>query len=236
MAALSTAASVSLSLTRGVSPLASTKTQGTVALTSSFVSGSFPSLRKSFASSSRSAARASTATGGAMGANASAATFAGKTFHDFSVKDIDGKDVSLDKFKGKVCLVVNVASACGLTDSNYKGLQELYEKYSSRGFEVLAFPSNQFGAQEPGSNDKIKEFACSRYKATFPMFAKVDVNGPSAAPVYEFLRSQKGGGLLGDSIKWNFGKFLVDKEGKVVERYAPTTAPSAIAADVEKLL
>lgn len=172
-----------------------------------------------------------------MGTQAStAAAFAGKTLHDFEVENIKGEKVSLADYKGKVALIVNVASQCGLTDSNYKGLQAIYDKYKDQGFVVLAFPSNQFGAQEPGSNTQIENFACSRYKATFPMFSKVDVNGPNTTPVYQFLKSQKGGGLLGDDIKWNFGKFLVDKEGKVVQRYAPTTGPEGIEADIKKLL
>lgn len=165
-----------------------------------------------------------------------AATLEGKSLHDFTVQNIDGESVSLSQYAGKVALVVNVASACGLTQSNYTELTSLYEEFKDKGFVVLAFPSNQFGAQEPGSNAEIKAFACSRYKATFPLFAKVDVNGANTAPVYQFLKGQKGGGLLGDGIKWNFGKFLVDKTGNVVERYAPTTSPSSIKKDIEKLL
>ncbi|GAA0144817.1 peroxidase [Lithospermum erythrorhizon] len=158
-----------------------------------------------------------------------------KTLYDFTVKDIDGKDVSLNKFKGKVLLIVNVASQCGLTTSNYSELSHVYEKYKTQGFEILAFPCNQFGAQEPGSNEQIKQFACTRFKAEFPIFDKVDVNGPSTAPVYQFLKSNAGG-FLGDIIKWNFEKFLVDKNGKVVERYAPTTSPFQIEKDIQKLL
>ncbi|CAA0838328.1 Phospholipid hydroperoxide glutathione peroxidase 1- chloroplastic [Striga hermonthica] len=158
-----------------------------------------------------------------------------KTIHDFTVKDIDGKDVSLSKFKGKVLLIVNVASRCGLTSSNYTELSHLYEKYKTQGFEILAFPCNQFGAQEPGSNRDIKQFACTRFKAEFPIFDKVDVNGPSTAPVYQFLKSSAGG-FLGDLIKWNFEKFLVDINGKVVERYPPTTSPFQIEKDIKKLL
>ncbi|OVA03848.1 Glutathione peroxidase [Macleaya cordata] len=150
-----------------------------------------------------------------------------KSIHDFSVKDIDGKDVSLSKFKGKVLLIVNVASRCGLTTSNYTELSHIYEKYKPQGFEILAFPCNQFGAQEPGSNTEIKQFACTRFKAEFPIFDKVDVNGPNTAPVYQFLKSSAGG-FLGDLIKWNFEKFLIDKNGKVVERYPPTTSPFQI--------
>ncbi|XVE71275.1 hypothetical protein DITRI_Ditri10aG0138000 [Diplodiscus trichospermus] len=158
-----------------------------------------------------------------------------KTLYDYSVKDIDGKDVSLSKFKGKVLLVVNVASKCGLTTSNYSELSQLYEKYKTQGFEILAFPSNQFGGQEPGSNPEIKQFACTRFKAEFPIFDKVDVNGPNTAPVYQFLKSSTGG-FLSDRIKWNFEKFLVDKNGKVVQRYPPTTSPLQIEKDIQKLL
>ncbi|KAL3645866.1 Glutathione peroxidase 7 [Castilleja foliolosa] len=158
-----------------------------------------------------------------------------KTIHDFTVKDIDGTDVSLSKFKGKVLLIVNVASKCGLTSSNYTELSQIYEKYKTQGLEILAFPCNQFGGQEPGSNPEIKQFACTRYKAEFPIFDKVDVNGPSTAPVYQFLKSNAGG-FLGDLIKWNFEKFLVDKNGNVVERYPPTTSPLQIEKDIQKLL
>ncbi|KAJ6847711.1 putative phospholipid hydroperoxide glutathione peroxidase [Iris pallida] len=158
-----------------------------------------------------------------------------KSIHDFTVKDIDGKDVSLSKFKGKVLLIVNVASRCGLTTSNYTELSHIYEKYKTQGFEILAFPCNQFGSQEPGSNSDIKQFACTRFKAEFPIFDKVDVNGPNTAPVYQFLKSSAGG-FLGDLVKWNFEKFLVDKSGKVVERYPPTTSPFQIEKDIRKLL
>lgn len=158
-----------------------------------------------------------------------------KTIYDFTVKDIDGKDVPLSTFKGKVLLIVNVASRCGLTTSNYTELSSVYEKYKNQGLEILAFPCNQFGAQEPGSNPEIKQFACTRFKAEFPIFDKVDVNGPNTAPVYQFLKSSAGG-FLGDLVKWNFEKFLVDKNGKVVERYPPTTSPLQIEKDIQKLL
>ncbi|XP_022750341.1 phospholipid hydroperoxide glutathione peroxidase, chloroplastic-like [Durio zibethinus] len=158
-----------------------------------------------------------------------------KTLYDYTVKDIDGKDVSLSKFKGKVLLIVNVASKCGLTTSNYSELSHIYEKYKTQGFEILAFPCNQFGGQEPGSNPEIKQFACTRFKAEFPIFDKVDVNGPNTAPVYQFLKSSAGGSF-GDLIKWNFEKFLVDKKGKIVERYPPTTSPFQIEKDIQKLL
>ncbi|KAK1274760.1 hypothetical protein QJS04_geneDACA003871 [Acorus gramineus] len=158
-----------------------------------------------------------------------------KSIHEFTVKDIEGKNVSLSKFKGKVLLIVNVASKCGLTTSNYTELSHLYENYKTQGLEILAFPCNQFGMQEPGSNPEIKKFACTRFKAEFPIFDKVDVNGPFTSPVYRFLKSSAGG-FLGDLIKWNFEKFLVDKNGKVVERYPPTTSPFQIEKDIKKLL
>ncbi|GLT73673.1 hypothetical protein SLA2020_455130 [Shorea laevis] len=158
-----------------------------------------------------------------------------KSIYDFNVKDIRGNDASLSEYRGKVLLIVNVASKCGLTNSNYKELNVLYEKYKNKGFEILAFPCNQFGGQEPGNNEEIQEVACSRFKAEFPIFDKVEVNGKEAAPLYKFLKSQKGG-IFGDSIKWNFTKFLVDKAGKVVERYAPTTSPLKIEKDIQNLL
>jgi glutathione peroxidase len=128
---------------------------------------------------------------------------------------------------------VNVWS--GLTQTNYKELTDLYNQYKGSDFEILGFPSNQFGGQEPGSNEQIKEFACTRFKAEFPLFDKINVNGQNQAPLYKYLKSQKGG-LLGNGIKWNFTKFLVDKDGKVVERYAPITSPSKIEKDIKKLL
>uniref|UniRef100_A0A803LQJ6 Glutathione peroxidase n=1 Tax=Chenopodium quinoa TaxID=63459 RepID=A0A803LQJ6_CHEQI len=158
-----------------------------------------------------------------------------KSVHDFVVKDARGNDVDLSVYKGKVLLIVNVASQCGLTNSNYAELTELYEKYKDQGFEILAFPCNQFGNQEPGSNEEIVQFACTRFKAEYPIFDKVEVNGSNTAPIYKFLKSSKGG-FLGSDIKWNFSKFLVDKDGNVVDRYAPTTSPKSIEKDVKKLL
>nr|KYP65620.1 putative phospholipid hydroperoxide glutathione peroxidase [Cajanus cajan] len=155
------------------------------------------------------------------------ATSTTKSVHDFTVKDAKGNDINLADYKGKVLLIVNVASQCGLTNSNYTELSQLYEKYKQKGLEILAFPCNQFGAQEPGSNEQIQEFVCTRFKAEFPVFDKVDVNGDNTAPLYKYLKSSKGG-LFGDNIKWNFSKFLVDKEGNVVDRYAPTTSPLSI--------
>ncbi|KAJ1702318.1 hypothetical protein LUZ63_002097 [Rhynchospora breviuscula] len=167
--------------------------------------------------------------------SASMASQSTTSVHDFTVKDARGNDVDLSMYKGKVLLIVNVASQCGLTNSNYTELSHLYEKYKDQGFEILAFPCNQFGGQEPGTNEEIMQFACTRFKAEYPIFDKVDVNGDNAAPIYKFLKSSKGG-LFGDSIKWNFSKFLVDKEGHVVDRYAPTTSPLSIEKDVKKLL
>ncbi|KAF4375828.1 hypothetical protein F8388_019959 [Cannabis sativa] len=159
-----------------------------------------------------------------------------KSIYDFTVKDIRGNDVSLSEYNGKVVLIVNVASKCGLTQSNYKELNVLYEKYKDKvGFEILAFPCNQFAGQEPGNNEEIQDVVCTRFKAEFPIFDKVEVNGKEAAPLYKFLKAQKGG-IFGDGIKWNFTKFLVNKEGKVVERYAPTTAPLKIEKDIQNLL
>ncbi|XP_057775766.1 probable phospholipid hydroperoxide glutathione peroxidase [Salvia miltiorrhiza] len=158
-----------------------------------------------------------------------------QSIHDFTVKDAKGNNVDLSAYKGKVLLIVNVASQCGLTNSNYTELTKLYEKYKDQGLEILAFPCNQFGSQEPGTNEEIQEFACTRFKAEYPIFDKVEVNGPNAAPIYKYMKSVKGG-LFGDSIKWNFSKFLVDKEGRVVDRYAPTTSPLSIEKDVKKLL
>ncbi|KDP42818.1 hypothetical protein JCGZ_23760 [Jatropha curcas] len=155
--------------------------------------------------------------------------------YDFTVKDIRGNDVSLSEYRGKVVLIVNVASKCGLTQSNYKELNVLYEKYKSQGFEILAFPCNQFAGQEPGDSDKIQETACTLFKAEFPIFDKIEVNGKNSAPLYKYLKSEKGG-IFGDAIKWNFTKFLVNKEGKTVERYAPTTSPLKIEKDIQNLL
>jgi len=156
------------------------------------------------------------------------------SIYDFTAKLNDGKNKKLGDYKGKVLLIVNTASKCGFTPQ-YKGLQELYAKYRDRGLELLAFPCDQFGHQEPGSNDEIKSFCELNYGVEFPLFSKIEVNGADAHPLYKFLKSEKGG-LLGDNIKWNFTKFLVDKQGNVIERYAPTTPPERIAPDIEKQL
>ncbi|XP_019172588.1 PREDICTED: probable glutathione peroxidase 2 [Ipomoea nil] len=163
------------------------------------------------------------------------ATDSPKSIFDFSVKDIRGNDVPLSNYRGKVVLIVNVASKCGLTNSNYKELNILYEKYKDQGFEILAFPCNQFAWQEPGTNEEIQETVCTRFKAEFPIFEKIDVNGKNIAPLYQYLKSEKGG-VFGDSIKWNFTKFLVNREGKVVERYGPSTSPLKFEKDIENLL
>ena len=157
------------------------------------------------------------------------------TFYDFTVDDIGGKPVNLDQYKGKVVLVVNTASKCGFTPQ-YKGLEALYRKYKGQGLEVLGFPCNQFGAQEPGSEQEIATFCETNYDVTFPMFRKVDVNGDSAAPVYKFLKSAKPGLLGTEAIKWNFTKFLVDRSGKVLERFAPNDTPESIERNVAKAL
>jgi glutathione peroxidase len=154
--------------------------------------------------------------------------------YDFSAKSLAGEDVPLKRFEGKVLLIVNTASACGFTPQ-YKGLQALQEALGSRGFSVLGFPCNQFGRQEPGNAAGIKEFCESNYAVSFPMFDKIDVNGGNAHPLYEHLRREKSG-LLGSSIKWNFTKFLIDRSGQVVGRYAPTTTPASLTKDIEALL
>ena len=154
--------------------------------------------------------------------------------YDFSATLNNGAATKLRAYKGKVLLIVNTASQCGFTPQ-YKELQELYAKYKDRGFELLAFPCDQFGHQEPGSDEEIKEFCEMNYGIEFPLFSKIEVNGEGAHPLYKFLKSEKGG-LLGDSIRWNFTKFLVDRQGNVVDRYAPMTPPRRIAADIEKLL
>ena len=155
--------------------------------------------------------------------------------YDFTVKDIHGKSVKLDRYRGKVMLIVNTASECGFTPQ-YKGLEAMFEKLHDKGLEVLGFPCNQFGGQEPGSEKEIEQFCELNYGVTFPMFAKVDVNGDHASPVYKYLKSAKPGLLGTEAIKWNFTKFLVDREGNVMKRYAPNDTPEAIAKDVEKAL
>ena len=155
--------------------------------------------------------------------------------YDFSAPLLDGCSVSLDQFKGRVLLIVNTASKCGFTPQ-YAGLEELYRAQRGRGFEVLGFPCNQFGSQEPGSAEEIGAFCERNYGVSFPMFAKVDVNGESAHPLYRFLKESKPGVFGSERIKWNFTKFLVDRTGRVVDRFAPATSPQEMAARIEELL
>jgi glutathione peroxidase len=154
--------------------------------------------------------------------------------YDFSATSLAGEDVALKRYEGQVLLIVNTASACGFTPQ-YKGLEALQRSFGSRGFSVLGFPCNQFGAQEPGDAAQIEQFCSRNYGVSFPMFAKVDVNGGGAHPLYQYLKGEKSG-LLGSSIKWNFTKFLVDRSGKVVARHAPTTSPEALTKEIEALL
>jgi glutathione peroxidase len=156
-------------------------------------------------------------------------------FFELSARDILGNDVSFSGFKGKVVLVVNVASRCGFTPQ-YTGLEEIFEKFAPLGFLVMGFPCNQFGAQEPAGESEIKNFCELNYRVTFPMFAKVQVNGPQTHPVYEFLKQSRSGVLGTKSIKWNFTKFLIDRQGNVVGRYGPYVQPAAIEQDIEKAL
>ena len=157
------------------------------------------------------------------------------TFHDFSATSIDGAETDLSQYKGKAVLVVNTASKCGFTPQ-YEGLEELYEKYEDEGLVVLGFPCDQFGHQEPGDEDEIQEFCQLNYGVTFPMFAKIDVNGSDAHPLYKWLRTAEGRRCSATKIKWNFTKFLIDPDGNVVKRYASTTKPEKIAGDIEKVL
>ena len=154
--------------------------------------------------------------------------------YDFNVINNKGQLISLSQFKGKVLLIVNTATGCGFTPQ-YKGLEDLYKKYKDKGLEILDFPCNQFGHQAPGSDQEIDSFCSLNYDTTFPRFKKIDVNGEDAIPLYKWLKDQKGG-LFGKAIKWNFTKFLIDKNGKVVERYSPTTPPSKIENKIKELL
>lgn len=182
-----------------------------------------------------------------------------QSIYDISVKDIDGKEVPMSAYKGKVLLIVNVASKCGLTPQ-YEGLEALYEKYKDQGLEILAFPCNQFLGQEPGSNEDIQSFCSLTYNVTFPIFDKIDVNGENESPLYTYLKAQApfagyperfeqfaeqltmihqktGTGFdQGDAIKWNFGKFLVSKDGKTIQRFEPMVSPEMMEADIEAML
>ncbi len=158
--------------------------------------------------------------------------FAASSVHDFQMKSIDGKDVSLADYQGKTLLIVNVASRCGFTPQ-YEGLEALYEKYESKGLVVMGFPANNFGAQEPGSNAEIKTFCNREYGVTFPMFSKISVKGDDKAPLYQYLT-----GTTGQEIPWNFTKFLIDKDGKVIGAFAPDVEPLSpqLTAAIEKAL
>jgi glutathione peroxidase len=159
----------------------------------------------------------------------------GMSLYDFSVKTIEGKEHTLSRYKGEVLLIVNVASKCGFTPQ-YEGLEKLYREYHDRGFEILGFPSNQFHNQEPENEETIKQFCTLNYGVTFPMFAKVKVNGKDTHPLYKYLKKEKKGFLATESIKWNFTKFLVDRSGSVIKRFGSMTKPSEIEADIKELL
>jgi glutathione peroxidase len=157
------------------------------------------------------------------------------SIYDFSVKTIQGEEKTLADYKGKVLLIVNTASKCGFTPQ-YQELQELYDQYRDQGFAVLGFPCNQFGQQEPGTEDEIAQFCQLNYGVTFPMFAKVDVNGANAHPLFDYLTDKAPGVFGTKAIKWNFTKFLVDRNGHVIERFAPKTKPGELKQEIEKLL
>jgi len=157
------------------------------------------------------------------------------SIYDFNATTIEGKNISMSKYKGKVLLIVNVASKCGFTPQ-YEGLETLYETYQDKDFMILGFPCNQFSEQESGTNEEIKFFCESTYDVEFDMYAKIDVNGDNTIPLYNFLKSEATGFLWTESIKWNFTKFLVDKNGKVITRYGSSTTPLSIKEDIEKLL
>lgn len=156
------------------------------------------------------------------------------SIYDLKVKTMDNGEKSMEEYRGKVLLIVNTATGCGFTPQ-YDALQDLYEKYKKDGFEILDFPCNQFGNQAPGNDEEIASFCTGRYGITFEQFSKIDVNGENEAPIYTFLKNQKGG-VLGSKIKWNFTKFLVDKKGKVVQRIASTVDPEKLDGDIAKLI
>ena len=159
----------------------------------------------------------------------------GVSIYDFSVRDIKGNEASMADYKGKVLLIVNSASKCGFTPQ-FEGLQALHEELGDRGFEVLGFPCNQFMNQDPANEDAISQFCSLNYGVSFPMFAKVDVNGDGAHPLFQFLKREARGLMGSENVKWNFTKFLVNRDGQVIRRYAPTAKPADIRADIEKLL
>ena len=155
-------------------------------------------------------------------------------FYEYKAVDLRGNEVSMEKYRGKVVLIVNVASLCGLTDANYKQLAEIYDRLHDQGLEILAFPCNQFGSQEPGKADAIEE-TCGRYKVKFDLFDKIDVNGDQAHPIYVWLKASLAGTIT-DSVKWNFTKFLLDRDGKPFKRYSPTDEPKTFEEDIKSLL
>ena len=155
-------------------------------------------------------------------------------FYDFKVKDIRGNEKSLAEYEGKVVLVVNTATGCGFTPQ-YEGLEKLYEQYKDQGFVILDFPCNQFGNQAPGTEEEIHTFCTAKYAVSFPQFAKIDVNGANESPLYTWLKKEKGG-VLGSNIKWNFTKFLIDRKGNVVERFAPTATPESLEDKIKAIL
>lgn len=157
-----------------------------------------------------------------------------QTIYDFNVKRANGEEISLKEYEGKPMIIVNTASKCGLTPQ-FKGLQELYEKYHNQGLEILGFPCDQFNNQEFDNIDETTQFCQMNYGVSFPIYAKIDVNGTNADPLFTFLKEQKKG-MLSSNIKWNFTKFLIDRNGQIIERYAPTTEPNKIEKDLEKLL
>jgi glutathione peroxidase len=158
-----------------------------------------------------------------------------KTAFDFDAETLSGEPAPLSGYRGQVLLIVNTASKCGFTPQ-YKGLEELQRKYAERGFSVVGFPCNQFGRQEPGDAAEIANFCSLTYDVTFPMMKKIDVNGPAAHPLYAWLKKEKGGGLLGDAIKWNFTKFLIGRDGQVLGRFPPTAEPKTLEGAIEAAL
>ncbi len=165
-------------------------------------------------------------------------TFGGEKemiIYDYKAKDIEGKEISLSKYKGKTLLIVNVASKCGFT-SQYEGLEALYDKYKDNDFMILGFPSNQFANQEPGTDEEIKEFCTLTYGVNFDMFSKIEVNGKNEHPLYTYLKKEAPGFMGSKNIKWNFTKFLVNKDGKVLKRYSSTTKPSSIESEIRRVL
>jgi len=158
-----------------------------------------------------------------------------QNFYDFKANSLKGKEISMADYKDKVVLVVNTASKCGLTPQ-YEGLEKLYKDYKDKGLVIIGFPCNQFAKQEPGRDKEIAEGCLINYGVTFPMYSKIDVNGSTAHPIYKYLKSELKGGIFGSSIKWNFTKFILDKNGKPFKRYSPTTTPDKLRSDIEKLL